>query len=199
MKKNLLLFTSTFPRWPGDEDIPQFVFELGRELTQSFNVHVLAPHTAGAKKCEDHDGMKVIRFPYFYPENFQRLAYGTGILSNISKSKLALLQIPGFLACQLCALRTVVKHFNIDVVNSHWMVPQGLTAALLKPALGFKHVHTIHAAGLFALRRLPFGKQMARLIAKRSDAIFCVSSYNHQILERLTRRKIEADILPMGI
>lgn len=199
MKKNLLLFTSTFPRWPADEDIPQFVFELGKELTKFFNVHVLAPHAPKAEKREDIDGMKVIRFPYFYPENLQRLAYGTGILSNIRKSKLGLLQIPGFFACQFWALHTVVRHYNIDVVNSHWMIPQGLTAALLKPRLGFKHIHTIHAAGLFALRRLPLGKQMARLICERSDAIFCVSTYNRQILEQLTQRKIEADILPMGI
>ncbi len=28
MKKNLLIFASTFPRWAGDEEIPQFIFEL---------------------------------------------------------------------------------------------------------------------------------------------------------------------------
>ena len=40
---------------------------------------------------------------------------------------------------------------------------------------------------------------MARLIAKRSDAIFSVSAYNGEMLNDLVRKKVPADILPMGI
>jgi len=199
MKKNLLLFTSTFPRWSDDEEIPQFIFELGKELTKYFNVYVLAPHAPGASELEEMDDIKVIRFPYFYPRSSQCLAYGTGILSNIKKHKLAILQIPFFLINQACALKTAIKSYKIDIVNSHWMVPQGLSTAFIKTQCGFKHIHTIHAAGLFALRRWPFGKQLARLITKRSDAIFCVSSYNKEMLEDLVKRSVQVDILPMGI
>ena len=199
MKKNLLLFTSTFPRWLGDEEIPQFIYELGKELTKYFNVHVLAPQAPGALELEDMDGMKVIRYSYFYPRGTQCLAYGTGILSNVRKRKLAFLQIPFFFLSQTCALNKAVKLYNIDFVNSHWMVPQGLTASLIKPKSGFKHIHTIHAAGLFALRRWPFGKQLARMITKQSDAIFSVSSYNKDMLQDLVKKRVNADILPMGI
>jgi glycosyltransferase involved in cell wall biosynthesis len=199
MKKNLLLFTSTFPRWSNDEEIPQFIFELGKELTKYFNVHVLAPHTPGALELEEMDSMKVIRYPYFFPRSSQCLAYGTGILSNVRKHKLAVFQVPFFFINQTCALKAAVKRYKIDIVNSHWMVPQGLTAAFIKPRYRFQHIHTIHAAGLFALRRWPFGKQLARLINKQSDAIFSVSSYNKEMLEELIKRRVQADILPMGI
>jgi glycosyltransferase involved in cell wall biosynthesis len=199
MKKNLLLFTSTFPRWSKDEEIPQFIFELGKELTKYFNVHVLAPHAPGALEMEEMDGMKVIRYPYFFPRSSQCLAYGTGILSNVRMHKLAIFQIPLFFLNQTCALKATVKRYKIDIVNSHWMVPQGLTAAFIKPRSSFRHIHTIHAAGLFALRRWPFGKQLARLINKHSDAIFSVSSYNKEMLEELIKRRVQADILPMGI
>ena len=199
MKKNLLLFTSTFPRWSEDEEMPQFIFELGKELTKYFNVHILAPHAPRSSELEEMDGMIVIRYPYFYPRSSQCLAYGTGILSNIRKHKLAIPQVPTFFISQARALKATVKDYKIDVVNSHWMVPQGLTAALIKPRSDFSHILTIHAAGLFALRRWPMGKQMARLITKQSDAIFSVSSYNKEILEDLIRKRVRADILPMGI
>jgi len=110
----------------------------------------------------------------------------------------AFLQVPSFLFCQWRALRRTVREYNIDIVNSHWMIPQGFIASL-PPRLPCKQVLTIHAAGLFALRRLPLGKWMARRMVRRSDLIYSVSSYNQQILEQLVRHKVDCQILPMGI
>ena len=78
------------------------------------------------------------------------------------------------------------------------MIPQGFIASL-PPRLHCKQVLTIHAAGLFALRRLPLGKYMARRIVNRSDLIYSVSSYNQQILQQLVQHKVDCRILPMGI
>ena len=43
MKKKLLVFASTFPRWKDDTN-PPFVYELSKRLTKGFDVYVLAPH-----------------------------------------------------------------------------------------------------------------------------------------------------------
>ncbi|MDH3256195.1 MAG: glycosyltransferase [Nitrospinota bacterium] len=198
MKKKLLLFASTFPRWEDDTEIPRFVFELGVELRRYFEVYALAPHTPGAAKSENLDGIQVIRFTYFYPESKQNLAYGTGMMASLKSNPWAFLQVPSFLFCQWRALRRTVREYNIDIVNSHWMIPQGFIASL-PPQLNCKQVLTIHAAGLFALRRLPLGKRMARRMVRRSDLIYSVSSYNQQILEQLVRHKVDCRILPMGI
>ncbi|MFQ5716757.1 MAG: glycosyltransferase [Nitrospinales bacterium] len=199
MKKNALIFTSTFPRWKSDPVAARFVLELAEELTKYCNTYVLTPHTPEAKKYEEWDGLKIIRFPYFYPLNFQALVNGTGMLSCLRKNKFSAAQIPSFFLCQTRALYKAVKEFKIDVVNSHWMIPQGFSAAWLKPSMGFKHILTIHAAGLFALRRLPFGKQLARMIVKNTETIYCVSSYNQRMLSDLVQTEIQAQILPMGI
>ena len=52
MKKKLLVFASTFPRWKNDT-IPPFVYELSKRLTNEFDVSVLAPMFPGAKKREE--------------------------------------------------------------------------------------------------------------------------------------------------
>jgi glycosyltransferase involved in cell wall biosynthesis len=198
MKKKLLLFASTFPRWENDTEIPRFVFELGVELRRYFDVYALAPHTPGAAKSENLEGIQVIRFPYFFPESKQRLAYGTGMMASLKSNPWAFLQVPFFLFCQWMALRRVVREHQIDIVNSHWMIPQGFIASLL-PRLSCKQVLTIHAAGLFALRRLPLGKHMAERMVQRSNLIYSVSSYNRHMLERLVHHKIDCQVLPMGI
>ena len=198
MKKKLLLFASTFPRWENDTEIPRFVIELGVELQKYFEVYALAPHTAGAAQSETLEGIQVIRFPYF-PEHKQSLAYGTGMMASLKSNPWAYMQVPFFLFCQWMALRRTIRKYKIDIVNSHWMIPQGFIASLLPARLPCKQVLTIHAAGLFALRRLPLGKSMAQRIVRRSDLIYSVSSYNQQILEQLVRHKVDCQILPMGI
>jgi len=199
MKKKLLLFASTFPRWENDTEIPRFVIELGVELRKYFEVYALAPHTPGAALSESLEGIQVIRFPYFYPKTKQRLAYGTGMMASLKSNPWNYLQVPFFLFCQWRALRRTVHKYKIDIVNSHWMIPQGFIASLLPARLPCKHVLTIHAAGLFALRRLPLGKLMAQRIVRRSDFIYNVGSYNQQILEQLVRHPVDCRILPMGI
>ncbi|MFQ5444697.1 MAG: glycosyltransferase family 4 protein, partial [Nitrospinales bacterium] len=126
MKKNVLLFASTFPRWETDAITARFVYDLGRELIKYFNVYVLTPHAPGAKRYEEMEGMKVVRFPYFLPLNSQALVDGTGMLSCLRTKKSSILQIPFFIICQYLALKKMVKTYQIDLVNSHWMIPQGL-------------------------------------------------------------------------
>ena len=197
--RNILLFTSTFPKSADDPLTPRFVYHLGRELTASHKVHVLAPHTEGAALEENLDGMQVIRFRYAFPDSSQHLAYGTGMTNNLREHPSAWLQVPSFFYYQRRALLETVKRFNIDVVNSHWMVPQGLTAAWSLKSPDVKHVLTVHSAGLFLLRRIPAGKRFARHILKHTDALYIVSENNHRMLEDLVKRPVKATIAPMGI
>ena len=199
MARNILLFTSTFPRSQDDPLTPRFVYHLGRELLRRHNVHVLAPHAPGAAMEDELDGMRVIRFPYFFPQNCQQLAYGTGMTNNLRQHPSAWLQVPSFFYCQNRALAETVRRFNIEIVNSHWMVPQGLTAAWSARALGVRHLLTVHSAGLFLLRRIPAGRFLARRILKNTDSLFIVSQNNKRLLEDLVRRPVAAQVLPMGI
>ena len=84
MKKKVLVFTSTFPRWKNDT-IPPFVYELSKRLTSDFDITVLTPNFPGAKKDEIVDGMKIHRFRYFPIEKFEKFASHEGILPTLKK------------------------------------------------------------------------------------------------------------------
>ena len=72
-RKNLLVVTSTFPRWKGDKE-PPFVFELCRQLKRHYNIYVLAPHAPDAAIVEELAGLNVTRFRYFFSP-WENLAY----------------------------------------------------------------------------------------------------------------------------
>ena len=149
MKRKLLVLASTFPRWKGDTE-PAFVYELSARLTASFSVTALVPHAPGAQMEEDWDGLRVRRFRYMWPARWERLAYG-GILPNIQRDRLLLLQVPLFLAGELAATLRLVKRERIDLIHAHWVVPQGFVAALVRQLTGIPVLITAHGADMYAL------------------------------------------------
>lgn len=203
--KRVLVIATTFPRWQNDTT-PAFVYELSKRLQNNgFKIFVLAPHHNGAEKFEIMDGMRIYRFPYFWPEKYQKLAYEGGILPNIKRSNLSKIQVPFLFLSELYYTFKLIKKERIDVIHTHWIIPNGLIGAFCKKFFGIRHILTIHAAGLFALEQLPFKKNIANFIVNNSDEITVVSSY---IKERLINvvspalRGILNDklkIIPMGV
>lgn len=198
-KKNILIFTSTFPLGDDDPISARFVLDLACELTKSFNVYVMSPHCKGAKFCERNNSLHIIRYPYFWPLSAQKLSNGRGILSNLRSSPITSIQIPFFFVSQILFLFFIIKYKKINLVNSHWMVPQGLSFALIRHFVKCKHVLTIHAADLFMLKRMRLGKAFAKFILRSTDLCLPVSKYNYNCLKKLIGREIKSKIIPMGV
>ena len=205
IQKKVLVLATTFPRWQNDTT-PAFVYELSKRLhADGLEIVVLAPHYPGVKKFEIMDEMKVYRFPYFWPAKYQRLVYDGGILPNIKRSHLAKIQVPLLVLSELYYTFKIIRKEKIDVIHSHWIIPSGLIGAVCKKFFGLRHVLTLHAAGLFALERLPFKRNIANFIINNSDEITVVSSYLKERLTNLISPDLremlnnKLSIIPMGV
>ncbi len=200
VRRRVLVATSTFPLGP-DDPTPRFVLDLAEALAASCDVTVLAPGAPGAPPRERMGAVEVLRFGYFLPRSAQRLAYGGGMRENLRGSPLTALQVPFFLAAETRAIRSVVAGRGIGVVNSHWLVPQGLAAARARGPRRrgrFRHVLHVHAADVFLLEKLPFGRAVARYVVARTDALFAAGSGVRDALDRLLGAASGAVIQPMG-
>ena len=195
----ILLTASTFPLRPGDAT-PGFVLGLARALAERDEVTVLAPGAPGAASTEEWSGVRVRRFPYFWPRRLQRLAYGDGVDTNLRRSWLARLELPAFLVAELCATRAAAAETRADLVNSHWLVPQGLTAALARGHRArFRHVVTLHGGDAHLLGRLPFAGALARFVSKRTDAFLAASVAVRECLDAALERPSGAGVQPRGV
>jgi glycosyltransferase involved in cell wall biosynthesis len=195
-KPRLLVLTSTFPRWAGDRE-PRFVYDLSRHLTESFEVHVVAPHAPGAERWERMDGMTVHRFRYF-PGRLERLAYEGGILEKIKRRPWVLLQVPFFLAAQVLLIRRLTKEASFHAVHAHWIIPQGLCAVLAQVGRRPKVpiLCTSHGSDLFGLRGHLFDT-LRRWVLGRSAAVTVVSRAMAEKV-RATGTRIPCHVIPMG-
>lgn len=195
---NVLVTTSTFPRWVDDTGSP-FVYELCRRLRdQGLNVVVLAPHACGAQKFEVMEGIKVYRYQYL-PSTLEGVSYGGGILSRLRENRWNVWQIPFFLTAQLCALKKIVEKEKVDAIHAHWLIPQGLVAAVYKKF--FNHrirvVSTSHGSDLMALKGFLFDR-IKKFVVRQSDKVTAVSTALKEEVRRLVPG-VSVEVLPMGV
>jgi glycosyltransferase involved in cell wall biosynthesis len=197
-KPAVLVLTSTFPRWEGDVE-PPFVYELARRLTDSFVVHVLAPHASGSKRREILDGVHVHRFRYG-PACCERLAYQGGILANLKKSPALFGLVPFFLAAQLLAVIHLLMRQPIQVIHAHWIFPQGMIASLARTLTRSraKVLCTSHGGDLYGLKGAVFSR-VKKMVADACDHLTVVSQAMRVDLMKLGVESRKVSVIPMGV
>jgi glycosyltransferase involved in cell wall biosynthesis len=162
-------------------------------------VVVLAPAAPGIP-CRARVGdVTVVRYRYFLPERLQRLSTGEGIVSTMERSLLARAQAPLLVGAQWAVLRHIVRTERIDVVNAHWLVPQGLVAASWRRGRSPPLVVTAHGGDVALLGRLRAGASLLRFILDRTDVFLPVSRALGARVEELVGRPVARQVIPMGV
>lgn len=197
-KPTVLVLASTFPRWPSDPE-PGFILELAKRLTVDWRVIVLCPHAKGAQRVEMMDGVEVIRYRYA-AERWETLVNDGGIVTNLRNNKWKLLLVPGFVLMQALQAWRLSKSQRIDVVHAHWLIPQGMIAALLHLLPGRKapFVVTSHGADLFALRGAAL-QSAKKFVLSRARSATVVSSAMRDIVARMGADVGKVSVIPMGV
>lgn len=197
-RPRLLVLASTYPRWPGDPE-PGFVHELSKRLADRFRIVALVPHAPGAKPRETMDGVKVVRYRYA-PAALETLVNDGGIVTNLRRAKWKLLLVPAFVLAQAWAALRIARRERIEAIHAHWLLPQGLIAALLQslPGRRVPFVVTSHGADLYALR----GKlldALKRFVLARATSATVVSRAMLERLDAIGADARKVSVLSMGV
>lgn len=197
-KLRLLVLTSTYPRWAGDPE-PGFIHELARRLSDRFEVTVLGPHAPGAAREEMLDGVRIIRFRYA-PARLETLVNDGGMLNNVRRMPWKWLLVPGFLLSASWNAWRLMRRWKPQVLHAHWLLPQGLVAAVLAtldrstPPL----VVTSHGSDLYALQAGGL-KMLKRFVARQAACVTVVSDAMRIELVRKGVDPAKVVVEPMGV
>ena len=203
-KINLFIITSSYPIDNFQTD-GNFIEDFCRNINKTgiFNIYVLAPHKHLSKRHEIRRSVNITRFPYFYPYRLQDLAYDEGLPYKIHNSFLHKLQLPFFILSELFFSIKIIKRERIDIINSQWMIPQGLIGAICKSILKIPHIVTMHSSEITFLKNIFFGKTLIRFILTNSDVIISVSKHRaNELLDFINFKDhhlpVKIRIVPMG-
>jgi glycosyltransferase involved in cell wall biosynthesis len=190
----LLILTSAFPRWTGDDTTP-FVRHFAENMAQRCtDVVVVAPHHVGARTRERlGEGIRVSRFRYFFPPRHADIAYGGNAVSRVSRSPLYVVKLASFFLVSL--LRAVFN--RASVLNAHWLIPQGVVAVLAAALTRQKVVVTVHGGDVFSLNS-PLLRRVKRFALRRADAVVVNSTATRAACRELYAGREYATI-PMGV
>lgn len=197
-KPRLVVLASTYPRWARDHE-PGFVHGLARGLLPFFDVLVVCPHAPGAATEEVLDGIRVKRYRYA-PARIETLVNDGGIIANLRRSPWKWLLVPGFLVAQFAVLWRLRRSPGMDAVHAHWLLPQGLVAALALaiPRTRAPLLVTSHGTDLHALRSPPL-LALKRFVLRRAAAVTVVSTAMLVELDKLGVPEGTAKVIPMGV
>jgi len=197
--KRILVCSSTFPLGADDRHTARFVYDLAAALAERYDVTALAPHHPGAALSERLGPVEIVRFKYFFPSAVERLADGTGIMANMKRSLLAPGQAPLLLWWFRRATQRLLRNRRFDAVNTHWIVPAGWAAGPVAESAGIPHILTIHAADVFLLKRVPWGRRVAARVIAAADKIFADSEFIVEETSRLVGFDVDAVVATAGV
>lgn len=164
--KNILVVTSSFPRTEKDW-WANLISNLYKSLPRNkFKITVLVPHSPGAKRNEVMFGMKVVRFPYFFPYRFERLTLGSGILHGSKSGVLGKIQLLTLAISEFLWIVYMLKKDKFDVIHAHWIIPQGFFSVLAKFIFKTPVIIGAHGTDVFGITSLNIIKKFS---LKHSD------------------------------
>lgn len=197
-RPTVLVLTSTYPRWTDDPE-PGFVHELARRLTGCFRVIVLGPHSPGSKAKEVLDGVEVIRYRYA-PKRLETLVHNGGITTNIRRARWKWLLLPSFFLMQLVVAWKISRSERVSIIHAHWLIPQGLIAAVLHWATRRRlpFIVTSHGADLFALRGAGL-LRLKRWVIRNASVATVVSQVMRERITAIDSSAAHIYVRPMGV
>lgn len=193
-KKKVLVLTTTLPAKPGD-GTPEFVLTLAKALAEHYDITVLAPRGRGGAKEESVEGLKIIRFAYFF-RPLEGLADGA-ILPNLKSQPWRLVEVPFLVLGLLVKTLGFVRRERPQVINAHWIVPAGWVALVAHRLYKVPYVLTVHGADAHALN----GALMSRLKRRVVAGARTVTPVSSEIGELLVSGPGDPHlpVVPMGV
>ena len=178
----ICVLTHTFPRTTKDTTAA-FMKEFSDGLVQAgAGVTVLTPFDQ--KFNRSRDTFKIMTYKYIWPDSLHILGYSQTMENDLGLRKRAYLLLPLFIFFGTLALYKTVKREKVDLVNVHWILPNGLIALFVFWLTKVPYTITIPGTDAYLAYRYKLFGWVARLIAKTSAGLVSNSSL---LLDRIVK------------
>lgn len=184
------ILTHTFPRFEGDIAAP-FMESLVNAIVAAGNeVFVLAPYSKEYKKDFREKKYQLITYKYIFPDFLHKIGYSQTLKNDMELKPLMLFLSPLMFFFGFWALLGLIKKEKIEVVNAHWILPNGFIAALVSLFTGVPVISTLPGSDVYLARKNFIYKNMALFAAKISKV---VTSNSLELINDLVKLGVNRD------
>lgn len=170
----ICILTHTFPR--NNQDVAAaFMKGFSDGLVQAGNkVVVITPFDPEFKR--KNDPFTIVTYKYIWPKTLHLLGYSKTMEADVELRKRAYFLLPFMLLFGALALWRTVKKEKIDLINVHWILPNGLMALIISKLTKIPFVVTLPGTDAYLAYRYKIFGWVARLVAQNAAGITSNSS-----------------------
>jgi len=180
----ICILTHTFPRFGKDIAAP-FMDGVARGMVENKNeVIVLTPYSPKFKTRPKPKKYKIVLYKYMPFKNWHKLGYSETLTDDKTLKFTNLLLSPFMFVFGMFALYKLVKREKIDIINAHWILPNGFIASVVSRVTGIPVVSTLPGSDVYMADRNNLYRYMAKFASETSKAI---SSNSPQLLADLAQ------------
>src|SRR5688500_4041934 len=195
---NVLMVTSTYPRFPGDVVAP-FIESIARGVAaRGHRVDVVLPRHPELRRRVDEP---VSFHPYRYAplDRWSRWGYAQSLRRDVSVRAGAFLLAPlvAFALRRIVAERLQATRY--DVVHAHWVVPNAALVGGIARSHGVPLVVSLHGSDVFVAETLLPARMLASHVLRQAGAVTACSADLHRRAVRLGARPERTRTVPYGV
>ncbi|MBI3380345.1 glycosyltransferase family 4 protein [Candidatus Gottesmanbacteria bacterium] len=166
----ILILSQTFPLTPADSTA-HFMYDFARGFKEcGHEVFVLLPYHPNLKKGQ-FKGLNICTFRYIWPERLHLLGYGRTLTNDQQLKLFTYFLAPFYFLFGFLALLSIVKKEKIEVMNAHWLLPNGFIASIVSKITGIPLVITLPGSDVYLVGKNAITRKMAAFAVSQSKAI----------------------------
>jgi glycosyltransferase involved in cell wall biosynthesis len=193
----VVMVTTSYPRFAGDS-VGTFMEPIAKSVAaRGHEVHVVAPWHPLITRGAEEDGVHFHFYKYAPLPSLNVFGYAGALRADVSMRGSAYLVAPLALAAGWYAARSVAKRYGATVMNGHWVIPGGVTAAAAAPSLPL--VVSLHGSDVYVAETLAPARRAARAVFARAGAVTACSADLGQRAIALGAHPDRLEVVPYGV
>ncbi|HOR19937.1 MAG TPA: glycosyltransferase [Brevefilum sp.] len=182
------VIASSYPRYRGDGIAP-FVKSISEALHhRGHHVEVVAPYDIEVKQ-DPKAKILVHRFRYVWPKKLHVMGHARSLNADVKLKPITLLLLPLYIIAATIKLIKVSKNMGAEVIHDHWVIPNGVAAALASRFLKIPFIISLHGSDIFVADKNFLFRWVAKWVFSRASY---VTACSQELLERA--KKINPNI-----
>ena len=179
----ICILTHTFPRFDGDIAAP-FMYGVAKGMAESGNdVFVVIPYNdkfSWGKKMP----FKIVTYKYIWPNSLHKLGYSETLMNDMGLPILMWVLSPFMYFFAFLKVWEVIRKEKIEVINAHWILPNGFIASAVSMVTGVPVVSTLPGSDVYMVKKNVLFNILGRFATWKSKWI---TSNSRQLIKDLAK------------
>ncbi len=195
---NVLMLTSSYPKFRGDTTAP-FVESIATNIAaQGVAVHVVLPEHHELRRGAVEDGVHFHSYKYAPRKEWTLWGYAEALRGDVKLKRGVYALAPFALASSFNTLMQLTAREKFDVIHAHWVLPNAPVAALVARQRNIPLVISMHGSDVFMAEKNRVFGSTARWCFDRAAWLTACSDDLMQRALAIGAEENKTELIPYG-